>query len=94
MNTDLLISVLKRAAQRGATAADGYLVEESHFGASVRMREIETLRHSREQLGQQLGFATHPLDHRMCDDVWGDSPRHPRGERADAGNLPRTPRHA
>src|SRR5213594_3561818 len=49
MNTDLLVEVLKRAAQRGATAADGYLVEESRFGASVRMGEIETLSHSREQ---------------------------------------------
>jgi PmbA protein len=48
-NTDLLVSVLERAAQRGATAADGYLVEENRFGASVRMGEIETLRHSREQ---------------------------------------------
>ena len=33
MNTDLLVSVLKRASQRGATAADGFLVEESHFSA-------------------------------------------------------------
>src|SRR4029434_9764347 len=49
MNTDLLVSVLKRASQRGATAADGYLVEESRFSASVRMREIENISHSREQ---------------------------------------------
>src|SRR5215470_16290145 len=49
MNTDLLVSVLKRAAQRGATAADGFLVEESHFSVSVRMREIENINHSREQ---------------------------------------------
>src|SRR5436853_6415188 len=49
MNTDLLVSVLKRASQRGATAADGYLVEESRFSASVRMREIENINHSREQ---------------------------------------------
>jgi len=49
MNRDLLVSVLKRAAQRGATAADGFLVEESHFSASVRMREIENINHSREQ---------------------------------------------
>ena len=46
MNTDLLVSVLKRASQRGATAADGYLVEESRFSASVRMREIERRRTS------------------------------------------------
>jgi len=49
MNTDLLVSVLKRAAQRGATAADGFLVEEGRFSASVRMREIENISHSREQ---------------------------------------------
>ena len=49
MSTDLLVSVLKRAAQRGATAADGFLVEESHFSVSVRMREIENVNHSREQ---------------------------------------------
>src|SRR5437879_6083858 len=49
MNTDLLVSVLKRASQRGATAADGYLVDESRFSASVRMREIENINHSREQ---------------------------------------------
>ena len=49
MNEELLVSVLKRAGQRGATAADGYLVEESRFSASVRMREIETINHSREQ---------------------------------------------
>src|SRR5262245_21545184 len=49
MNTDLLVSVLKRAAHRGATAADGFLVEESHFSVSVRMREIENINHSREQ---------------------------------------------
>jgi len=49
MNTDLLVSVLQRAAQRGATAADGFLVEESHFSVSVRMREIENVNHSREQ---------------------------------------------
>ena len=40
MNQDLLVQVLKRAAQRGATAADAYLFEETRFGASVRMGEI------------------------------------------------------
>ena len=49
MNQDLLVQVLKRAEQRGATAADGYLVEEARFGASVRMGEIENISHSREQ---------------------------------------------
>jgi PmbA protein len=45
----VLYWVLRRAAPRGATAADGFLVEESHFSASVRMREIENINHSREQ---------------------------------------------
>src|SRR2546428_705761 len=49
MNTDLLIGVLKRAVATGATAADGYLIEESAFGATVRLGEIETVTHSRDQ---------------------------------------------
>jgi PmbA protein len=49
MNEDLLVNVLARAVQRGATAADGFLVEERRFGTSVRMGEIETLHHSSEQ---------------------------------------------
>src|SRR3989475_9682576 len=49
MNTDLLVAVPQRAPQRCATAAVGSVVEESRFGASVRMGEIETLSHSREQ---------------------------------------------
>ena len=49
MNPDLLVSVLKRAAQRGATAADGFLVEERHFSAAVRLGEVETVTHARDQ---------------------------------------------
>ena len=49
MNEELLTTVLARAVQRGATAADGFLVEERRFAASVRMGEIETLNHSSEQ---------------------------------------------
>ena len=49
MNTDLLIGVLKRAVATGATAADGYLIEESAFGATVRLGEVETVTHSRDQ---------------------------------------------
>jgi PmbA protein len=46
---ELLVDVLKRALARGATAADGYLIEESAFSASVRLGEIETVTHSRDQ---------------------------------------------
>src|SRR5438874_9019504 len=49
MNEELLVNVLARAVQRGATAADGFLVEERRFATSVRMGEIETLNHSSEQ---------------------------------------------
>jgi len=49
MNEELLVDVLARAVQRGATAADGFLVEERRFATSVRMGEIETLHHSSEQ---------------------------------------------
>src|SRR5260370_31126648 len=49
MKIDLLVSVLGRAVERGATAADGFVLEESRGSASVRMGEIETVTHSRDQ---------------------------------------------
>jgi PmbA protein len=45
----LLADVLGRATARGATAADGFLVEEQSFSASVRMGQVDTVAHSREQ---------------------------------------------
>jgi len=47
--TDLLVSVLKRATARGATAADAFLVEERHFSATVRLGEVDTVTHAHEQ---------------------------------------------
>lgn len=49
MNADLLVTALARARARGATAADGFLVEEASFGAVVRLGEVETVRHARDQ---------------------------------------------
>ena len=49
LNSDLLVGVLERAGARGATAADGFLVEDTHGSASVRLGEIETVTHAREQ---------------------------------------------
>jgi PmbA protein len=46
---DVLLGVLGRARARGATSADGYLVEERHFSASVRLGEVETVTHARDQ---------------------------------------------
>ena len=47
--TDVLVSALDGARRRGATAADGFLVEERHFTASVRLGQVDTVTHSREQ---------------------------------------------
>ena len=49
LRPDLLTDVLGRARGRGATEADGYLIEESHFSASVRLGQVDTVKHSREQ---------------------------------------------
>jgi PmbA protein len=49
VKTDLLVSVLKRAAERGATAADGFLVEERRFSATVRLGQVDTVTHAQDQ---------------------------------------------
>lgn len=45
----LLTGVLGRARARGATEADGFLIEEQHFSASVRLGQVDMVKHSREQ---------------------------------------------
>ena len=49
MRNDLLVDVLKRATEQGATAADGFLVDERHFSAMVRLGEVDTVTHSHDQ---------------------------------------------
>ena len=46
---DLLGDVLKRATERGATAADAFLVEDRAFSAQVRLGRVDTVKHAREQ---------------------------------------------
>src|SRR5215471_6475679 len=46
---DLLQEVLGRATAGGATAADAYVVEQQSFSAQVRLGEVETVKHAREQ---------------------------------------------
>jgi PmbA protein len=46
---DLLDDVLKRARERGATAADAFLVEDRAFSAQVRLGRVDTVKHAREQ---------------------------------------------
>ncbi|MCL6640878.1 MAG: TldD/PmbA family protein, partial [Candidatus Rokubacteria bacterium] len=49
LDPGLLVAVLKRATDRGATAADGFLVEERRFSATIRLGEVDTVTHSRDQ---------------------------------------------
>ena len=46
MSGALLVDVLKRAVARGATAADGFLVEERHFSGLVRLGQVDTVTHA------------------------------------------------
>jgi len=46
---DLLSDVLKRAKERGATAADAFVVEDRAFSAQVRLGRVDTVKHAREQ---------------------------------------------
>jgi PmbA protein len=47
--SDVLLSVLKRATARGATAADAFLASARHFSGSVRLGQVETVTHARDQ---------------------------------------------
>jgi len=46
---DLVHDVLKRAGGRGATAADAFLLEDQAFSAQVRLGQVDTVKHAREQ---------------------------------------------
>jgi PmbA protein len=45
----LLADLLKQAMRRGATAADAFVVEEQSFSAQVRLGQVDTVKHAREQ---------------------------------------------
>jgi PmbA protein len=46
---DLLGDVLGRARDKGATEADAYVVEDQSFSAQVRMGQVDTVKHARDQ---------------------------------------------
>jgi PmbA protein len=46
---DLLADLLQQATRRGATAADAFVVEDQSFSAQVRLGEVDTVKHAREQ---------------------------------------------
>jgi PmbA protein len=49
VSADLLLDVLKQATRLGATAADGYLVEERHVSTLVRLGQVDTITESQER---------------------------------------------
>jgi len=46
---DLLADLLEQATRRGATAADAFVVEDQSFSAQVRLGQVDTVKHAREQ---------------------------------------------
>ena len=46
---ELLTDLLERARRRGATAADAFAVEDQAFSAQVRLGQVDTVKHAREQ---------------------------------------------
>jgi PmbA protein len=46
---DLLGDLLGRATRAGATSADAFVVEEQSFSAQVRLGQVDTVKHAREQ---------------------------------------------
>jgi PmbA protein len=49
MDPELIVAALRRATERGATAADGYVIEDKSFSAAVRMGQVDTVTHSHDQ---------------------------------------------
>src|SRR4029450_11070116 len=46
---DLLADVLAGARRKGATEADAYVGEDQSFSAQVRMGQVDTVKHARDQ---------------------------------------------
>src|SRR5262245_61504838 len=46
---DLLTDMLEQARQRGASAADAFVVADQAFSAQVRLGRVDTVKHAREQ---------------------------------------------
>ncbi len=46
---DLVQEVLRRVGESGATSADAFLLEDQAFSAQVRLGQVDTVKHAREQ---------------------------------------------
>ncbi len=70
---DLLTDVLEQARQRGATAADAFVVEDQAFSAQVRLGQVDTVKHAREQHVALRVFVGHSVASASTSDLSRDS---------------------
>lgn len=70
---DLLSDLLGRAASQGATAADAFVAEEQSFSALVRLGQVDTVKHAREQHLALRVFVGQSVAAASTSDLSGDS---------------------
>ena len=70
---DLLTDVLEQAKRRGATAADAFVVEDQAFSAQVRLGQVDTVKHAREQHVALRVFVGHSVASASTSDLSHES---------------------
>jgi len=70
---DLLTDVLDQAKRRGATAADAFVVEDQAFSAQVRLGQVDTVKHAREQHVALRVFVGHSVASASTSDLSRES---------------------
>jgi PmbA protein len=70
---DLLTDVLEQAKRRGATAADAFVVEDQAFSAQVRLGQVDTVKHAREQHVALRVFVGHSVASASTSDLSRES---------------------
>src|SRR5215471_587638 len=70
---DVLTEVLDQAKSRGATAADAFVVEDQAFSAQVRLGQVDTVKHAREQHVALRVFVGHSVASASTSDLSRES---------------------
>src|SRR6266581_8300700 len=70
---DLLSDLLEQAGRRGATSADAFVVEDQSFSAQVRLGQVDTVKHAREQHLALRVFVGHSVAAASTSDLSGES---------------------
>jgi PmbA protein len=70
---DLLTGLLDQARRRGATNADAFMVEDQAFSAQVRLGQVDTVKHAREQHLALRVFVGHSVAATSTSDLSRDS---------------------